>query len=88
MLLQASADDDCYAAGGAENHAGEDRQKRNYLIVGQDGEGRWIARDRLGLKAGIFSSFASALHFAKDEAEAAHAAVILSSAPIELGVQL
>ncbi len=61
---------------------------QNCLILGQNGEGRWVVRDRLGLKAGIFSSFEAAHQFAKEEAEAAHSSIILSPAALELGMDL
>ena len=61
----------------------------NWLIVGQDGEGRWVVRDRLGLKGGIFCTFERALQFAKEESEAAHCCVVLSApALVELGFDL
>ena len=75
------------AAGEAEAAALCDAEP-NCLIVGMNGDGRWVVRDRLGLKAGIFSSFESAIHFAKMEAEAAHSGVILSEAGLELGLDL
>lgn len=60
----------------------------NGLIIGQNGGGCWVVRDRLGLKAGIFSSFGSALHFAKGEAEATGSGVTLSATVLELGLDL
>jgi hypothetical protein len=57
-------------------------------MVGQDASGRWIVRDSVGLKAGIFGSFGAALQFAKEEARGSHARIILSAALLELGVEL
>jgi hypothetical protein len=60
----------------------------NVLMVGQNSEGHWVVRDRLGLKAGIFSSLESALHFAKEEAKAHRSSVTVSDAVLELGLDL
>ncbi|MGO9544818.1 MAG: hypothetical protein ACLPPF_08500 [Rhodomicrobium sp.] len=62
--------------------------EENCLILGQNGQGLWVVRDRLGLKAGIFASFEAAHHFAKEEAAAAHSRIILSPAALELGLDL
>lgn len=39
------------------------------FLVGRDGEGRWIARDELGLTGGVFADMASAIHFAAQESD-------------------
>jgi len=57
-------------------------------MVGQNSEGHWVVRDGLGLKAGIFSSLESALHFAKEEARAGGSGVVLSATAVELGLDL
>ncbi len=60
----------------------------NYFVVGHDDKGRWIVRDKLGLNAGVFCSFASALHFAKREACAARCGIILSEAEISFDLNI
>ncbi|WP_144378868.1 hypothetical protein [Mesorhizobium amorphae] len=49
------------------------------FLVGRDGEGRWIARDELGLTGGVFTDKASAMHFAETESD--HKAGCVSLAP-------
>jgi len=46
-----------------------------YFVVGMDGEGHWIARDRAGLIGGIFVSREAAIDFAEFETEHDQAAV-------------
>ncbi|MGO9173711.1 MAG: hypothetical protein ACLP7P_17355 [Rhodomicrobium sp.] len=75
-------------AAGEAKAAASAGAETNCLIVGQNGEGLWVVRDRLGLKAGIFSSLESALHFAKEEAKAYRSSVTVSDAVLELGLDL
>jgi hypothetical protein len=58
----------------------------NCLFVGQNSKGAWVVRDRLGLKAGIFRSRASALHFAKDEARASNLQFHEMATQVELDI--
>jgi hypothetical protein len=58
----------------------------NCLFVGQNSKGSWVVRDRLGLKAGIFRSRASALHFAKDEARAGNVRFYEVATRVELAI--
>jgi len=53
------------------------------LAVGQDKQGRWIVRDKLGLKGGIFATLKAALDFANAEAEAAGCPVELTAGLID-----
>jgi hypothetical protein len=61
-----------------------DAQKENCLIIGQNRKGHWVVRDCLGLKAGLFRSFASAVHFAEGEASAGCLEVFVTEKPLEL----
>ncbi|CAM5520269.1 hypothetical protein MAUB1S_08682 [Mycolicibacterium aubagnense] len=49
------------------------------FLVGRDGDGRWIARDELGLTGGFFADQAAAIHFAETESD--HKAGCVSLAP-------
>ncbi len=57
----------------------------NFLQIGRNGRGCWVVKDRLGLKAGIFRSFACAHHFAKEEAAAEGLAIVAAREPLEFG---
>jgi hypothetical protein len=63
-----------------------DGVEANCLFIGQNGKGAWVVRDKLGLKAGIFRSRASAFHFAKEEARACHLQVHEVATRVELGI--
>jgi hypothetical protein len=45
------------------------------FIVGRDGGGRWVVRDREGLADGLFPDRASAVHFALEESDRVPGAV-------------
>jgi hypothetical protein len=60
----------------------------NYFVIGQDIEGRWVVRDRRGLKGGIFATYNSALNFAKGEAFAARCKIIVSQTATALDLDL
>ncbi|PLP59226.1 hypothetical protein CYK37_12215 [Mesorhizobium loti] len=56
------------------------------FVVGRDGDGRWIARDELGLTGGVFADRASAIHFAETESD--HRAGCVSVAPDDARLSL
>ena len=58
------------------------------LIVGQDGRGRWVVRDRLGLCGGWFVDRAGAIRYAMFETGGAPNAVLLTPGVIESNVLL
>jgi hypothetical protein len=55
----------------------------NALRIGRNGRGAWVVKDGLGLKAGIFRSYACALQFAKEEAAAHGLVIVVAQAPLE-----
>lgn len=56
------------------------------FLVGRDFDGRWIARDELGLTGGVFADKAAAVHFAM--AESNHREGAIRFAPAGMRVAL
>lgn len=54
------------------------------FLVGQDGEGHWLAVETHGLGGGIFMSRDKALRYARDESHGSPGAVRLAAGPIRL----
>ncbi len=54
------------------------------FVVGQDGEGHWLAVETHGLGGGLFASKAAAMHYALFEAEGRANAVVLAIEPLSL----
>ena len=54
------------------------------FLVGQDGEGHWLAVETHGLGGGIFRSRDRALRYARDESHGQPGAVRFAAAPIRL----
>jgi hypothetical protein len=57
----------------------------NVLQIGRKGRGCRVVRDRIGLKAGLFRCFESALRFAKEEAAAQGLDIVAATEPLEFG---
>jgi hypothetical protein len=57
----------------------------NALRIGRNAAGAWVVKDRLGLKAGLFRTYACALQFAKEEAAAHGLAIVAAREPLEFG---
>lgn len=53
------------------------------FIVGQDGQGRWVAVETRGLAGGIFRSCKDAIHYAAGETQRRPDAVRLSEERVE-----
>lgn len=56
------------------------------FLVGRDCDGRWVARDELGLTGGVFADRASAIHFAAQESD--HKAGCVRLAPDDTRLSL
>ena len=56
------------------------------FVVGRDRDGRWIARDELGLTGGVFADKAAAIHFAAQESD--HRAGCVRLAPDDARLSL
>ena len=56
------------------------------FLVGQDGEGQWLAVETHGLGGGIFRSRDRALRYARDESHGLPGAVRFADEPIRLFV--
>ena len=54
------------------------------FLVGQDGEGHWLAVETHGFGGGLFVSRSGALRYARDESHNAPGAVRLADAPLRL----
>lgn len=57
---------------------------RTSFVVGQDGQGRWLAVETHGLGGGIFASRDGALRYARDESHGVPGAVRLAARPLRL----
>lgn len=54
------------------------------FLVGQDGEGHWLAVEIHGLGGGIFTSRDKALRYARDESHGLPGAVRFADGPVRL----
>jgi hypothetical protein len=59
-------------------------QQPDFVIVGLDSHGNWIARDAFGTRGGIFVSCAAALRFARFEFGLRALPIVMSDGNIEL----
>ena len=64
--------------------ARRDAGGRAAYLVGQDGEGHWLAVEVHGLGGGIFTSRGDALRYARDESRHQPGAVRFADAPVRL----
>ena len=56
------------------------------FLIGQDGEGHWVAVEIHGLGGGIFRNRDSAVHYARDESRGRPGAVRLVAEPLRLAI--
>jgi hypothetical protein len=52
------------------------RANKSYFVLGQNARGQWVIRENTGKKAGVFTSRAAALRFARLESADGHFAVV------------
>lgn len=64
------------------NDIGVPIESKHVFLVGQDGEGHWLAIETHGLGGGLFVTRDAALHYARAETDRRPGAVILAEAPV------
>jgi hypothetical protein len=64
--------------------ASESGANAHRFLVGQDGEGHWLAVETHGLGGGIFVTQDAALRYARDETDGRPGAVTLAPRPLAL----